>query len=59
MSFLKRLFSRNTEPRQRVRICVECGMPIAEHKEWCSILRTQQEMDRKGGVAAPGRPDLA
>jgi hypothetical protein len=22
-------------------------MPIAEHKEWCSILRTQREMERK------------
>ena len=22
----------------------KCGMPIAEHKEWCSILRTQREM---------------
>jgi len=25
-------------------------MPIAEHKEWCSILRTQQEMERKGSA---------
>jgi hypothetical protein len=48
MGFLDKLFSRKTEPRTRVRICVECGMPIAEHKEWCSILRTQQELDRKG-----------
>ena len=60
MSFLKRLFSRNTEPRQRVRICIECGMPIAEHKEWCSILRTQQERDartppRRDGTTQPER----
>jgi hypothetical protein len=48
MGFLDKLFSRKTQPRTRVRICVECGMPIAEHKEWCSILRTQQELDRKG-----------
>jgi len=47
MSFLKKLFSRNTQPPQRVRICVECGMPIAEHKEWCSILRTKREMDAR------------
>ena len=53
MSFLKRLFSRNTEPRQRVRICIECGMPIAEHKEWCSILRTQRERDAR----TPSRRD--
>ena len=50
MSFLKRLFSSNTAepaPAQRVRICVECGMPVAEHKEWCSIRRGQAEMDRR------------
>jgi hypothetical protein len=48
MSFLKRLFSSNTpEPTQRVRICVECGMAVAEHKEWCSIRRGQAEMDRR------------
>jgi hypothetical protein len=46
VSILKKLFSRNAEPRQRVRICVECGMPIAEHKDWCSILRTQRERER-------------
>ena len=44
MSFLKRLLGNNTEPKQRVRICVECGMPVAEHKEWCSILRGQHAM---------------
>ena len=47
MSILKKLFSRNSQPRQRVRICVECGMPVAEHKEWCSILRGQREMAAK------------
>jgi len=48
MSFLKRLFSSNTPaPMQRVRICVECGMPVAEHKDWCSIRRGQVEMERR------------
>jgi len=47
MGFFDKLFSRKSQPRARVRICVECGMPVAEHKEWCSILRTQQEIDRK------------
>ena len=46
MSFLKKLFGKQ-EPKQRVRVCVECGMPVAEHKQWCSILRGQQEIDRK------------
>jgi len=52
MSVLKKLFSRSAEPRQRIRICVECGMPVAEHKEWCSILRTQQEYDRKASASS-------
>jgi hypothetical protein len=48
MSFLKRLFSSNTSaPMHRVRICVECGMPVAEHKDWCSIRRGQLEMERR------------
>lgn len=36
MSVLKRLLGKSSEPpKQRVRICVECGMPVAEHKDWC------------------------
>jgi hypothetical protein len=54
MSILKKLFSRKTEPRQRVRICVECGMPVAEHKEWCSILRTQREREARARTVAEG-----
>jgi hypothetical protein len=53
MSLLKRLFGKNSEPpKQRVRVCVECGMPIADHKEWCSILRGQQEMQRNASESA-------
>jgi hypothetical protein len=52
MTLLDRLFGRKAQPRQRVRICVECGMPVADHKDWCSILRTQQEMDRKTAIVA-------
>jgi hypothetical protein len=45
MSLFKRLFGKGSEPQKpRVRVCVECGMPVAEHKEWCSILRGQEEM---------------
>ncbi len=44
MTFLKKLFrwkrGRNV---QRIRVCVECGMPIAEHREWCSIFRALRE----------------
>jgi hypothetical protein len=52
MSILQKLFSRKATPKQRVRVCVECGMPVAEHKEWCSILRTQREYDRKAASAS-------
>ena len=50
MSLLEKLFPKKN-PRQRIRICVECGMPVAEHKDWCSIFRTQQELDRKSVAA--------
>lgn len=46
MSILKKLFASKA-PTQRVRVCVECGMPVAEHKDWCSIYRTQKEMQAK------------
>lgn len=46
MTIFKKLFGPKVAP-QRVRTCVECGMPIGEHKDWCSIYRTQQEMAAK------------
>ena len=49
MTILKRLFG-GKEPVQRIRVCVECGMPVAEHKAWCSIYRTQQEMAAKSAT---------
>ena len=48
MSWLKRLFGKNEAPKQRIRICVECGMPVAEHKDWCSILRHRNEAKATG-----------
>ena len=54
MSLLKRLFGKTPEPpKQRIRVCVECGMPVAQHKEWCAILRGQQEMQRNTSEPAP------
>jgi hypothetical protein len=54
MSFLKRLMGKSGEPpKPRIRICVECGMPVAEHKEWCSIRRGQIEMKARSSQAAP------
>ena len=47
MSLSKKLFGRETVTKPRVRVCVECGMPLAEHKAWCTILRTQQAMAQR------------
>jgi len=52
MAFLRWLFRwRNNKPVKRIRVCVECGMPVAEHKTWCSIFRTLQE----NGALAQGK----
>jgi hypothetical protein len=53
MGLFQKLFSKKSEPKQRVRVCVECGMPVAEHKEWCSILRGQRELAAKGNKLVP------
>jgi hypothetical protein len=53
LSILKKLFGGKSTPQPaRVRVCVECGMPVAEHKDWCSILRGQKEMEMKAANAA-------
>lgn len=49
MSFLNRLLGRK-KPVERIRICVECGMPIGEHKDWCSILKGQQRLERSAAT---------
>ena len=53
MSFLKRLLGKSEAPKTRIRVCVECGMPVADHKEWCSILRGQQELDARARTQGP------
>ena len=49
MSFLNKLLGKSETPKQRVQVCVECGMPVADHKQWCSIFRGQNEMKQKSG----------
>lgn len=46
MSIIKKLFGSKAEPKKRVRVCVECGMPVEEHKDWCAILKGQKAMER-------------
>ena len=54
MSLLAKLFgNKSAEPRKRVRVCVECGMPVEEHKDWCAIRRGAEELAaRSSGVAS-------
>ena len=51
MSTFAKLFGRKTEPKKRIRVCVECGMPLDEHKDWCAIFRAQK--DPASRIAAP------
>ena len=45
MSFLKKILGHR-EQATRVHVCQECGMPVAEHKDWCSILAGQRELEQ-------------
>jgi hypothetical protein len=48
MSWLKRLLGKESaEPKARVRVCIECGMPVDQHKDWCAIHQTRLEMEQK------------
>jgi hypothetical protein len=60
MTFFKRMLGLgNGRPSTRVRICPECGMAIAEHKEWCSILRARQAAEqRQNGKKLSPEPSL-
>ena len=52
MSFLKRLLGKAEEPKVRVRVCVECGMPVEEHKDWCAIFQGNKEIAARAAAAA-------
>ena len=55
MSLLRKMLGRNEEPKVRVRVCVECGMPIDQHKPWCAIDQMRRE-GQKTPVDPDGRP---
>jgi hypothetical protein len=48
MSFLTKLLGKSEEPKTRTRVCVECGMPLDQHKPWCAIWQAQQDRAQKG-----------
>ena len=52
MAFLKKLLGRKgNQPGQRVRVCSQCGMPVDQHKDWCSILNGQKSVDGRPAEA--------
>jgi hypothetical protein len=56
MSLLNKLLGRteDTKTKTRTRVCVECGMPVDQHKPWCAIWQTQQDMNQKGSAVGAG-----
>lgn len=54
MSLIRRMLGRAEEPKTRVRICVECGMPLEQHKPWCAIDQVRRE-EQKEAVSADSR----
>ena len=54
MSPLAWLFGRKAEPKKRVRVCVECGMPLDEHKDWCAIFRARNEQAARAAGSPAG-----
>ena len=52
MSLFDKLLGRKPQPRQRIRVCVECGMPVEEHKDWCAILQGHKEMAARAATGA-------
>jgi hypothetical protein len=44
MSLFGKLFGQKPQQKKRIRICVECGMPVEQHKDWCAILKGQKAM---------------
>ncbi len=58
MSLLQRLLGITRKPsKPRIRVCVECGMPVADHKDWCSILQGQIAMGLKAEERASSQSD--
>ena len=51
MSLFDKLLGRKPQPQKRIRVCIECGMPVEEHKDWCAILQGHKEMAARAGTS--------
>ena len=53
MSFLNKLLGKTEQPKQRVQVCVECGMPVADHKQALAF-----DSARSKRIEAEGREEV-
>jgi hypothetical protein len=53
MSLLSKLLGKGNQPVKRVRVCIECGMPLDNHKEWCAIHRARKAQAIEPEVLTP------
>jgi len=44
------MFGRSEEPKARVRVCIECGMPLDQHMPWCAIDQMRREKQEQAAV---------
>jgi hypothetical protein len=51
MSLFRRMLGRSEEPKARVRVCIECGMPLDQHKPWCAIDQRRREEQKQAAVS--------
>jgi hypothetical protein len=54
MSLWHKLLGRRQDSPTRTRVCVECGMPLDQHKPWCAIWQAQQEMAQQAPTLPTG-----
>ena len=53
MSFLKKILGGKSGAQpDRVQACSQCGMPVNDHKSWCSILNGQKQGQARLAPAA-------
>ena len=50
MSLLRKMLGRSEEPKTRVRVCIECGMPLDQHRPWCAIDQMRREGQKQATV---------
>ncbi len=50
MSLLRKMLGWSEEPKTRVRVCIECGMPLDQHRPWCAIDQMRRDQQKPAAV---------